>query len=145
MANKGKPLQPANRDELNKILASKTPERELQGNVQQFAEVRRWRFYHTHRSQHSPEGFPDCIMIRRDQSGIALLVYELKRQNEKPTPAQQDWLDDFEALANAINELSAFLSKATHFPRVVIRVGCWRPMEWLDGTIEKILTDPFSH
>ena len=132
--------------EFQKLVARGMRERdELQENVRQMAVATRWRYYHTQRSDHSPEGFPDCIMVRQRPGEICLLVYELKRQSESPTPAQQGWLNDFTVLANAVSEMSRFLSKGGLLPRVLIRVGCWRPMDWLDDTIKNILTDPASH
>ena len=47
--------------------------------------------YHTHNSKFSPAGFPDLVCA--GPGGV--IAAELKRQREKPTPAQQQWLDLF--------------------------------------------------
>ena len=44
--------------------------------------------YHTHDSRKSPEGFPDWVYA----SIHGHMFRELKREKEKPTPAQQEWL-----------------------------------------------------
>jgi hypothetical protein len=67
-------------------------ERELQELVRQACGVGGWLYYHTHRSQHSPAGFPDTIAIR----GERLVAAELKREGQEPTPAQRQWLEAFE-------------------------------------------------
>jgi hypothetical protein len=71
-------------------------------------------YYHTHRAQHSPAGFPDDVIV-----GNRVIYRELKRQREKPSPAQQEWLDRLEAVGED--------------------VGVWRPSDWLDGTIIETL------
>lgn len=52
-----------------------------------------WRRYHTWRSIHSPAGFPDEVLVRRDR----IVFAELKAENGKVSPAQQEWLDDLAA------------------------------------------------
>jgi len=49
--------------------------------------------YHTHRSDHSEEGFPDIAAINR-RAGI-LWVAELKGLKTKTTEAQRRWLEAF--------------------------------------------------
>lgn len=52
--------------------------------------------YHTHLSKRSEPGFPDLVAVpdplfhRRD---CTLYLLELKRDDERPTLAQQHWLD----------------------------------------------------
>lgn len=46
------------------------------------------RWYHTHRSERSPEGFPDYVI----PVGRWLLLAELKRAGGTPTAAQAWWL-----------------------------------------------------
>ena len=50
-----------------------------------------YAYYHTHRSQFSPSGFPDSLGIK----GNRLIVAELKVGKNKVTPAQQAWLEAF--------------------------------------------------
>ena len=52
--------------------------------------------YHTHMSKRSEPGFPDLVAVpdplvhRRD---VTMYMLELKREDERPTLAQQHWLD----------------------------------------------------
>lgn len=84
-----------------------------------------WRGYHTHRSDRSPAGFPDLVLVRRGW----LIFAELKRQDRKakPSAAQEEWLDD-------LGEVEARL-----YPFVTAHV--WRPLDLLDGSIERILRE----
>lgn len=76
------------------------------------------RYMHTHRSQYSPAGYPDDTIVGNGLLGFA----ENKRQTEKPSAAQQGWLDDLRATGAL--------------------VFVWRPMDMLDGTILRDLV-PF--
>lgn len=64
-------------------------ERSFQAQVLAYATLRGWRAYHTHDSRHSASGFPDLVLVRRPY----VLFVELKRDGERPTGAQQAWLD----------------------------------------------------
>lgn len=55
--------------------------------------------YHTHRSDRSPAGFPDLVMLHR--SG-RMVVVECKRQDNDPTEDQVDWLQGFGMLDNLV-------------------------------------------
>ena len=55
--------------------------------------------YHTHRSDRSPAGFPDLVMLHR--SG-RMVVVECKRQDNDPTDDQVAWLDGFDDLSLGI-------------------------------------------
>lgn len=91
-------------------------EKDLQDAVRKTAELFRWRYYHTHRSQHSVAGYPDCTLVRRGR-----LVYaELKRDGEYPTEAQVAWLDDLGGVPG-------------------VEVHVWRPEDWHSGHIEGVL------
>jgi len=79
-------------------------------------------WYHPHDSRRSPHGWPDLVIARRHVKGYsagAALFAELKSENGKVTPEQEEWL---EALTWA---------------------GCttrvWRPGQLLDGTIAREL------
>lgn len=105
--------------EYNARIARDMPESVLQERVRQLFLVHRWRYYHTHRSKHSPAGFPDVCAVRRDR----LLFAELKREaaRYKPSPDQQAWLDDLEGVGWAVE------------------VYLWRPSDLLSGAIDRIL------
>jgi hypothetical protein len=70
----------------------KLSEKDFQDQIIQLARMCGWTLiYHTKDSRDSPEGFPDLVMIKRD----VLLVAELKVGNNKPSAAQQKWIDGF--------------------------------------------------
>lgn len=68
-----------------------TTEKQLTAQVKGVAEVFGWLYYHTHRSQYSPSGYPDCTMIR----GNRLVICELKVGKNQPSPEQAEWLEAF--------------------------------------------------
>lgn len=93
-------------------------EKTLQELVRRRCLANGWRYYHTHRSKHSPAGFPDVCAVR----GERLLFAELKRETEKPTPEQQAWLDDLTAAG--------------------VEVHLWRPSDLRTGVIDAVLRRP---
>lgn len=97
------------------LAAAKMSEAELEAEIAKACKQLGLRYYHTHRSQHSPSGFPDDVIV-----GPHGMVYrENKRQTGKVSTAQQEWLDDLAAQG--------------------CDVGVWRPLDWLDGTITATL------
>jgi hypothetical protein len=52
------------------------------------ARYRGWLVYFTWRSDHSPAGFPDLVLVR----GRCLIFAELKVKPNTPTTAQREWL-----------------------------------------------------
>jgi hypothetical protein len=93
-------------------------EAELQTCIEHAARYRGWRSYHTHDSRRSQAGFPDLVLV----FGSRILWRELKSQTGRLRPEQQAWLDDLEAAG--------------------ADTGIWRPIDWLDGTVERELTAP---
>ncbi len=59
-----------------------------QEHIRELAALFGWRYYHTWRSQHSPSGFPDCVLVRGDRCIFA----ELKVEGARPTQTQREWL-----------------------------------------------------
>lgn len=110
-------------------VARTMPEKTLQERVRQMAALFGWRYYHTHRSQHSPAGFPDVVAIR----GHRLLFAELKTERGRLSEPQQRWLDDLQALAEVV---LIFQSAPGSSP---IEVYTWRPSDLLSGAIEAVL------
>jgi hypothetical protein len=64
---------------------------DLEGQVEQLADLLGWKHYHTRRSTGSNEGFPDLLMIRRGR----MIAAELKTETGQVKPKQQEWLDAF--------------------------------------------------
>lgn len=122
------------------LLASQMPEKDFQSEVMKEAKLLGWVGYHTYSSKKSVEGFPDTVLIYptpealelagpgqfeqrlRDLTGfphVPLVVAELKRVGEYPSPEQRLWL----AL----------------FRQVTEHVYVWRPTDW--DEIHRVLKD----
>lgn len=73
--------------------------------------------YHTYDSRRSGKGFPDLVLVHERQG--RLIFTELKRERGRQSPEQEDW------------------------QRVLLAIGqefyLWRPTQWLDRTITRIL------
>lgn len=76
-----------------------------------------WDWYFTQRSDRSPSGFPDLVLLRR-RPAPRLVFAELKRVGRSPTAAQRRWLTGL-----------AFDHECY----------VWTPRSWFDGTIERTL------
>lgn len=96
-------------------LAKAMLEAELEAHIADACRSLRLMYYHTHRSQHSPAGFLDDVIM-----GSGGLIYrENKREGKNLTPAQQRWYDGLAAHG--------------------YDVGVWRPSDWFSGRIMKEL------
>lgn len=73
--------------------------------VRKLARLTGWMTYHTRLSKGSEPGWPDLVLLSVRQA--RLLVVELKREGEQPTPAQELWLAGLAAIG--------------------IETGVWRP------------------
>ena len=93
------------------------------------AEMRGWRVYHTHDSRRSAKGFPDLCMVR----GSRLLFVELKSVKGVVAPEQHEWLLALREVVESEGD-SGYGSGGTG-----IGVHLWRPEQWHDGTIERVL------
>jgi hypothetical protein len=63
-------------------------EAELDAAVRRLCEIYSWKRYHTYRSQRSPAGFPDLVLVKAPR-----IVYaELKSEVGKLTVEQEEWL-----------------------------------------------------
>jgi hypothetical protein len=106
-------------------------ERELQAAVIELARYLGWRVYHTHDSRRSAPGMVDFFAVRaRPGEPARLCLAEFKSDNGVVSFAQRAWLADLHAVAEAAAALGS--------PRL-ISVHLWRPTDWFDGTIERIL------
>lgn len=63
-------------------------ERQFEAQVKDAAKMFGWLYYHTHRSQFSPAGFPDCVFVRPPETVYA----ELKSATGKLSEEQRRWL-----------------------------------------------------
>ena len=90
-------------------------EEQLQANVIQLAKLTGWAHYHTYNSQRSVPGWPDLVLCKPPQ----VHFIELKRDRGKLTHNQTEWLHMLKLCGLSIH--------------------VWRPDQWHDGTIEKLL------
>ena len=95
-------------------------EAQLQAAVVELAGYLGWLTYHTYDSRRSQAGFPDLVMAR----GGSLIFAELKSAKGKVSFDQQIWLNSVEEVGWSAPKVHAYL---------------WRPTDWLNGTIEKVL------
>lgn len=103
------------RDEYIAMEAARMDELTLQKRVRDLAIVHGWKFYHTRDSRRSDRGWPDCCIGKDGR----FLVRELKVQKGRATPDQGEWLAILESCG--------------------IDAGIWRPVDLLDGTIDREL------
>ena len=89
-------------------------EKELQAAVLELAGYLKWTCYHTHDSRRSNPGFPDLVLARE-----RVVFAELKSSKGQLRPEQMEW-------RAALDVAGA-------------EYHVWRPGDWTDGTIEKIL------
>lgn len=66
----------------------------LQDTIRVAALRKGWQFYHTHRSDRSDAGFPDCICVKDGR----MLVFELKTQKGRVSQKQREWIAAFEGV-----------------------------------------------
>lgn len=92
-------------------------EEQLQRAVRDLALLTGWRAYHTRDSRGSDHGWPDLVLAHAKQG--RLLFIELKTTTGRIRPQQTAWLD---TLASCGQE-----------------TALWRPAQWHDGTIARIL------
>lgn len=94
------------------------PEKQFQEQVIILARFLGWELiYHTHRSDRSPAGFPDLVLVHPGQRRV--IWRELKATKGRLSPAQRIWLD---GLGIAGQDAAV-----------------WRPTDFLSGLIEKEL------
>ena len=103
----------------SRVIASRMTERQLQDNVVAMARTLGWLCYHTHDSRRSAPGYPDLTLVRDGR----LVLVELKSQRGRLRAEQHVWLGELREVARERG----------------IEVYLWRPMDWLDGTIEEVL------
>jgi len=76
-----------------RIAATSSSESQFERQVKQLAALFGYAYYHTWRSIHSPDGYPDCCLAKPGR----LVFIELKSEKGKVSDKQQEWLDTLEA------------------------------------------------
>lgn len=99
------------------VTARAMTEDQLQQAVTGMADHLRIRWHHEVDSRRSKAGFPDLVLV-----GARVLFVELKTQRGRLRPEQNEWLS---ALLRAQG----------------VSACVWRPMDLLDGTVERTLRD----
>ena len=94
-------------------------EDQLQASIAELCKYLGALIYHTHDSRRSNAGWPDCAIITRDNR---LLVRELKVGRNKPSKAQQQWLDRLKAAG--------------------VDAGVWRDTDWPDRIKNELTPRP---
>jgi hypothetical protein len=106
-------------------------EAELQASVIELAHLLKWKCAHFRPAMNSHGrwqtavqgdgvGFPDCVLVRD-----RVVFCELKAHKGRLSDAQSVWLDELELAG--------------------VETHVWRPQDWTDGTIERVLrTQHFS-
>ena len=93
-------------------------EEQLQNAVVQLARVLHFHVYHTHDSRKSDPGYTDLTVA----NGRILIFAELKSDKGRVKAEQERWL--------------AALGVAG-----MVRTYFWRPIDWRNGTIERVLRE----
>lgn len=111
------------RNEIRAVMASTMLEDELdfavRGTPKKPGLARRLGFlvYHTRNSIGSDPGFPDLVLIKAGR----MITAELKTQKGRLSEEQKKWRDEIQQ-------------------NPTVEWYLWRPTDWFDGTIERILT-----
>jgi hypothetical protein len=117
-------------------------ERELQEAVIELAHVYGWKIAHFRPAMNARgdwrtpvaadgKGFPDLVMV----SAHALLFVELKSDKGKVTPEQLDWIN------RLMHKSHEWDKNTTGVNEYMLGTDVWRPSDWTNGAIEKILKD----
>jgi hypothetical protein len=72
-------------------------ERRFMAQVVAYAELMRWRVYHTLRSDGSAAGFPDLVLVRARHPRPRVVFAELKAQRTPVTDDQRAWIAELRA------------------------------------------------
>lgn len=117
--------------EYHKLEAAAMPEDELLGYVVSCAKAEGWLVCHFRagRTAHGwatpiqgHKGYPDLTMARGTTDADSRIIFtECKREKGKLEPDQVRWRDVLSLKPG-------------------VEVYCWKPLDWLDGTIKRILS-----
>lgn len=114
----------------------------FQGQVVGLATFYGWRAYHPPDNkprqnargraarQRVTPGFPDLVLVRRDEPAAELIFAELKAERGRLGPGQPEWLEDLGAVAAGVNDLLNYAAGRTVVPVTAVEVYLWRPSDW---------------
>lgn len=85
-------------------------EAQFQEAVEGLARYSGWLVYHTRNSRGSVAGFPDLVLVRRPR----VIFAELKVGRNRPSKAQQQWLDELAAC----DGIEAYLWRPEHLDTI---------------------------
>jgi hypothetical protein len=111
-------------NEVADALARDMTEAQLLAHVRNAAKKLGWICYHTHRSDRSEKGFPDCVISK---NGV-LIFAELKVEDRKKGKLDIDQLI-----------WGGYLTRVEELNRTVYVFVC-RPSDWLSGHIKDLLS-----
>ena len=113
-----------------KFVADNMTENDLLLNVVAMAKQFEWTVYHARPAMHQSgnwstptmgdNGFPDLCLCRRGR----VIFAELKTMKGRVSPEQRNWLDELEGTEPKTGSVEVYV---------------WRPLEWIDGTIERTM------
>ena len=110
-------------------------EDELLIGVTDLLTARNWRWVHYRRSDQAKmmghAGLPDIIAV--SASRRRLLFIELKTVRGRIDDEQYEWLGAFQAVAGVVVDEGSLTGH--RMPEVYV----WRPIDWLDDTIDRLL------
>ena len=119
-------------------------EEQLQATVVEFAELLQYRVYHVarvkgHLRNDTAVGFPDLIMVKAPR----VVVVECKSQKGTATAQQLEWIAAFAGCTLPRSCMTCDRLDCGHVEHKHgvgnIQVFIWRPSDWLDGGIERVL------
>lgn len=112
LAEQAAPVAPPPADDADEV-------REFMPQVIKLAKRNGWQIYHVTNSRRSEPGWPDLVMLRAHE----MIVAELKSINGKTTPAQDEWLEAFSAVARVSAYVRVFVWKPSDWPEIVRVLG----------------------
>lgn len=86
----------------------------LQKHVQAIAKANGWKYHHECYSLGSDKGWPDLVLVRD-----RVIYVELKKEMGIVSPEQVVWMDALKAAGQEVH--------------------VWRPMQLMNGTVERVL------
>lgn len=118
------------------LLHNAMSEDELFENVRDYCKAGGWWMYHTHDSRKSTPGWPDVVALRAG----TLLIAELKRQREQPTPPQTLVIGLLRDVVDSVRGNALRSGHTAGTEDLPVQVYVWRPSDLPD--IQRILLSP---